>query len=1182
MNVRDILVTSGIYSFITTLALGVFVYTRNRKNPLNIYFGIFALTVSCWSIGSSLENMIEDETTALWVLRGNYLFAVFLPTFFIQFVQFVAGISTVRRKWTIGSYILSIGLVPFVFTDLFIRRLSIIEPYNFRISDPGPIYYIFIGFFSVVSFRILFLLYALVKNTEGIRRKQAQYLFITHVLLVSAGLEYFTRVLKLIAFPPLDDYILVLFFVFFAYAIIKERLMDIQTVIHKTAMWGVLSSLIILPVSGVFYFGHDWIMRLGPFQLSLLVAGLILLLIPYIKVIQPRIDHLFQRRKHDLQTILQDFIHEIAVLKSLDELVNKLQTTITSVLYPEKISIVLFDVKAESLTPFLVSNLPDSFSAESHDSFLKWLECENDIVEMDLIDHDPKYSEIRESAKSYFNDVQGKLVVPLTHDGKLLGVLNLDQKKNLKPYTEIDLDFLFNLKVEASISLSNSLLYNDVSKMSVELKQWATKLEHKVEERTVELEASNQKLEESYDKLQEYDRAKSRFFANISHELRTPTTFILGPVQMFINHELGLVTSEQEKYLRVIHRNGTRLLNIINKLMDLMKSESGQIELICQRSNFVKFVDDIVHSVIPVAEKKSLTLTFTGDQNIPEFFFDLDKMEEVLYNLLSNAFKFTQTGGITVSCLEQYGSVLVKVTDTGCGIPTDSLEKVFERFYQVDNEASRVGMGTGIGLSLVKDWVELHEGRVWVTSEERKGSTILFTIPIQTQERVERPRLRKDGGERRERERRRMMEEELALDSVMPQESPSRAEEGFERILIVDDMPDMLTFISDHLKFDYDCCFAKDGAQGINRARVENPDLIISDVMMPVKDGYQLCRELKSDPQTASIPIILLTAKGSLSDKIEGLEEGADDYLTKPFNQEELKVRVRTLLKTRRLQKELQITNKRLEESMEEIRRTGRQLMLSEKMAALGLLTAGMAHEIRNPVSFAKGAIGIVKGYLGKMAEQEKGQRALRGEEAVMGADALLGLREDAIMSLGVIEEGLNRTNFIVSNLDYFVRAGEGFTAVDIRACLDATLGLLRHAFGERVAVHRDDAGATGWSPLPIEGISGQINQAFMNILQNANQSIETKGEIFITTRKIGEAVTISMRDTGRGIAESDLSKVFEPFYTTKGVGEGTGLGMAIVYKIIVENHHGTIDIKSRLGEGTEVVITLPQMQQKE
>lgn len=675
------------------------------------------------------------------------------------------------------------------------------------------------------------------------------------------------------------------------------------------------------------------------------------------------------------------------------------------------------------------------------------------------------------------------------------------------------------------------------------------------------LKASKQALSESYEKLQEYDRAKSRFFANISHELRTPTTFILGPVQMLIDRELGEVTSEQEKYLRVIYRNATRLLNIINKLLDLMRSESGAAELICQRDNFVKFVEEIVHAVVPVAEKKSLTLSFSGDATIPSFFFDADKIEDVIYNLLSNAIKFTQKGNVFVSCSEQYGSVLVKVTDTGCGIPANDLEKVFERFYQVDNEASRVGMGTGIGLALVKDWVQLHGGRIWVESEEGKGSTFSFTIPIQTQERIDRPRLRKSGEERRERERRRILEQELALDVVTPQEPLSQAREGVKRILIVDDIPDMLNFISDQLKGDYDLCFARDGAEGIHLARTANPDLIISDVMMPVKDGYQLCRELKGDPETTSIPIILLTAKGSLTDKIEGLEEGADDYLTKPFNREELKVRVRTLMRTRRLQKELQVVNKQLEDSLSEIRRVGCDLAQSEKMAALGLLISGVAHELNNPISFSQGALLVVRKAFDKIA---------------LDSNAFSEMRHDIIDSLDILKSGLSRVEGVVKALSSFIRKDEAlFTMFDLQAGLEVTLGLLKYEWGERITVNRhyDER------PIFIEAISGQINQVFMNIFQNAYQAMGGSGTIDVTTRLMEGAVSISIRDTGVGMSQETISKIFEPFFTTKEVGKGTGLGLSLVYRMVVETHHGKIDVKSEVGKGAEFMITLPLTQ---
>jgi signal transduction histidine kinase len=680
-----------------------------------------------------------------------------------------------------------------------------------------------------------------------------------------------------------------------------------------------------------------------------------------------------------------------------------------------------------------------------------------------------------------------------------------------------------------------------------------------------QLEDSQRQLEDSYEKLQESDRAKSRFFANISHELRTPTTFILGPVEMFINRELGLITFDQEKYLRVIHRNATRLLNIINKLMDLMKSESGSVELICQRSNFVNFVGDIVQSLIPIAEKKMFTLSFSGDANIPEFFFDSDKMEEVFYNLLGNALKFTKVGGITVSCTEQYGSVLVKVTDTGCGIPTESLQNVFERFYQVDNEASRVGMGTGIGLALVKDWVELHGGRVWVESEEGMGSTFFLTIPMQTQEKIERRTLRIPGEERRDRDRRSAMEEVLALVPEIPQENPSRAEEGFERILIVDDMPDMITFISDQLKNDYDCIFAKDGAEGIARARVAQPDLIISDVMMPVKDGYQLCRELKGDPETASIPIILLTAKGLLSDKIEGLEEGADDYLTKPFNKEELKARVRTLLRVSSLQKDLKITNRQLSDTIEEVRRVGNEFAQSEKMASLGLLIAGVAHELNNPISFAKGSLLVIHRHFDRIEEG----KAIAPEE-------FSEIRQDIIESLDVIKGGLARAEVIIKTLSCFIRKDEVlFTDVDIHAGLDVTLELLHYDWKPGIEVQRDYYEM----PVFIEGIPGQLNQVYMNIFQNALHSMGSHGTIFIKTDLIGDEIAISIRDTGHGIPEENLSKLFDAFFTTKEVGKGTGLGLSLAYKIIVGTHHGKIDVKSQVGEGSEFIITLPMKQ---
>jgi signal transduction histidine kinase len=714
--------------------------------------------------------------------------------------------------------------------------------------------------------------------------------------------------------------------------------------------------------------------------------------------------------------------------------------------------------------------------------------------------------------------------------------------------------------------------------MSEELRQWANELERKVEERTCELAESKRQIEESYQKLQELDQLKSKFFANISHELRTPITLILAPTEMMLNRNLGDLTKDQEKYLTIMQTNSIRLLKLINNLLDLAKIDAGKMELYYNRADFPKFISGVVTSVSPMAEKKSLALRFESDERVPEFFFDSDKIEKVILNLVFNALKFTERGGITVSCSLQQDHVLVKVSDTGIGIPKQHMPKLFSRFSQADSSASRKYEGTGIGLALAKELVELHHGRIWAESEEGRGTTFFFTIPIYTRlEEVpgaldRRTEALPVEAKRREEDLEKSLQTEAnyAAVGIVSEKTLSEDQmdqmpkgEGHHRILLIDDNPDMLSYIASQLKNDYRLLFAKDGREGVDRATSDLPELIISDVMMPYKDGYQLCREVKESPQTCHIPVILLTAKTDLSTKIEGLEHGADDYLTKPFNSQELRARVRSLLNLRKLEREIQLRSHQLEETLRELKETQSQLVQSEKMAALGLLVAGVAHEINNPVSFAKGSLAIIR----RSLEEIKNANRLTPAEVTE-------LIEDIETSAHVIKNGLDRTENIIKNLKSFVRKDEEvFKTLDLHEGFESTLQLFRHEIAHRITLHRD----YGKIP-PIEGIPGQINQVFLNILQNAVQSIADQGEIFIKTEQIGDQVRVSIRDTGCGISEKNLPHIFDPFFTTKEAGKGTGLGMTITYRII-EGHHGRIEVKSKVGAGTEVIVLLPVTQ---
>jgi signal transduction histidine kinase len=1137
----------------------------------------------------------SSYTMAVFWLRVHYTGAILIPTFFLHFV-----FKFVNRKisWALISlYGVATLLIITSFAGL-LADTAPKQPFNYY-TKVAPFYPVFVAFFSTAVIYAHYLLAKEYRKASDIQRGQVKYLFIGSGIGFAGGSTAFFPVFDWPIFPY-GMYLVALYTAIVGYSIIRYRLMDITTVIHKTVMWAAMSSLIILPAGGLFYFASGWIRSLSPVQLFLLVAAFTLLLIPYIKVVQPRIDHLFQRRKHDLQKILQDFIHEIAALKSLDELVNKLQTTIASVLYPEQTSIILLDVKAEMRKPFRVSGLPATFSAGRHATFLAWLEHENDVVEMDLIEADPRFLKIKEKARQYFGDVQGKLAVPLTHDAKLLGIINLGPKKNLKPYTGLDLDFLSHLKIEASIAFSNALLFDDVRKMSEELKQWAAELERKVDARTKELAESKQEVEKAYAKLKELDAIKTQFFANVSHELRTPLTLIMAPIESMLKGEIGELAPTQQGHVQIMHQNSLRLLKMINTLLDLAKIDAGKMQLALDQVNLTEFIKGIVASVSPMAEKKQIRLSFVGN-GLPDVVCDKEKVERVLLNLVFNSLKFTEPGGaVTVRCGKarpdeaagQPDCVAVSVTDTGIGFPKEYRTRIFERFSQVDASASRKYEGSGIGLSLAKELVELHSGRIWAESEPGKGTVMTFTLPMNLElpepesAAEDRRAARRRARERREGERRREEDWTRALHTAAEYSAADFLKEAVaveppaavpptppeHTILLIEDNADMRSFIVFQLQDEFEVVQARDGIEGIDLATRRHPDLIISDVMMPGKDGYQVCREIKSDSHTQHIPIILLTAKAELSEKISGLEYGADDYLTKPFNSQELKAKIRSLVQLRRLEREIQHRSDELERTLKMLQDTQTQLVHSEKMAALGLLVAGIAHEVNNPVSFAKGSLSNLRRYLGQVRDALEQRPETR--EVLTQFNKLL---QDIEQSLNIVKTGLDRTEGIVIDLKAFARKDEQYTKrVNLQDGLEATIKLIRHEMGSRITLHQEYGIREA-----VEIIPGQINQVFMNLLQNAIHAIPENGDIWVRSWEDGDRVHVSVRDNGRGIRKEHLGRIFEPFFTTKEVGQGTGLGLSVSYRI-VENHGGKITVSSEEGHGAEFVIILPKRQSPE
>jgi len=470
-------------------------------------------------------------------------------------------------------------------------------------------------------------------------------------------------------------------------------------------------------------------------------------------------------------------------------------------------------------------------------------------------------------------------------------------------------------------------LYGIVRWRSKKLEKEKQRLENTVEERTKEINQKNHQLEyqtlqlkNQSQKLKEMDRVKSRFFANISHEFRTPLTLILGPLEQMYP---AARNDKEKNRIHTMLRNTQRLLLLINQLLDLSRLDSKKEQLQASEQDVIPFLKGIVANFESEAEQKKIKLEFQTSPAPLSFYFDNSKMEKVINNLLINAFNYTPLHGtITVSVSlqkpdseedsHQEERVRISIKDSGPGIEPQQIDKIFDRFYQAEHTKANGRQGTGIGLAIVKEYVQLHHGKVDVHSQLHKGTEFVLTFP---------------------KDKTHLPPESITTETapVPPTGSPApfptqiswtppATEDHAETdihlmtdetdeadtidqpptILVVEDNTDVRQYICESLVDDYTVIQAKDGTEGIEKALKFIPDLIVSDIMMPGKDGYQLCDTLKKDIKTSHIPIILLTAKASQESQLQGLDTGADDYIIKPFNAEILVSRIKNLIQLRR------------------------------------------------------------------------------------------------------------------------------------------------------------------------------------------------------------------------------------------------------------------------------------------
>ena len=423
-------------------------------------------------------------------------------------------------------------------------------------------------------------------------------------------------------------------------------------------------------------------------------------------------------------------------------------------------------------------------------------------------------------------------------------------------------------------------------------------LERLVEERT-------STIAEQADRLRELDHLKSQLFANVSHELRTPLTLILGPLADAREGRFGPVSDELGRQLAMAGRNAQRLLGLVDQLLDISRLDAGRLRLRVRSGDLASFVRQRVEAFLPLAERREIDLSLEVSAEPVVIWMDETQLEKALDNLLGNALKFTPRGGrVHVSLLAPAGpeNVRIAVRDNGPGIPADQLARVFERFYQGD--ATHRWPGAGIGLALARQLIELHGGSITVDSASGEGSCFTLHLrrgrghfpPEIVEEGPPIPRIPASGSLVPSPD---LFREPAPAEPGVSETDPD-ADEDRTTVLVVDDHAEIRAYVRRHLEPDYRVVEAADGLEGLAAARRMVPDLVVSDVMMPGLDGNALFRSLREDPELELIPVVLLTAKASKESRIQGLRNGVDDYLVKPFDPRELKARVDNLITARK------------------------------------------------------------------------------------------------------------------------------------------------------------------------------------------------------------------------------------------------------------------------------------------
>jgi len=669
-------------------------------------------------------------------------------------------------------------------------------------------------------------------------------------------------------------------------------------------------------------------------------------------------------------------------------------------------------------------------------------------------------------------------------------------------------------------------------------------MEREVIKRSRELAEANRSLRDANSKLGELDAAKTAFFNNISHEFRTPLALMLGPIEEALADSANPLNAAQASRIRLAHNNTLRLFKLVNALLDFSRLEAGRLQAHYTPIDLGGFSAELAGMFTSAVDKAGINLVIDCPPASQPAWVDREMWEKIVPNLVSNALKFTLEGSITVRFRETNDAFVLEVTDTGVGIPQEELPHIFDRFHRVTKTKARTHEGTGIGLSLVRELVHLHGGRVDVSSTIDVGTTFRVEIPTghahlppeYVSMQAADPRMNRDVVAHVKEAARWSRNTEIAGE--IPQDNSDVAKKApvkatRDHVLIVDDNADLRQYLAGLLAPEYEITVAVDGVAALESIAAHKPNIVVSDVMMPRVDGFELVRRLREDPATAAIPVILLSARAGEESAIDGLDAGADDYLVKPFSARELLARVHTHAQLARLRQEW----------IEQLERANREL---------DAFSYSVSHDLRAPVR-------AIEGYAHVLAEEFGNVLNTGGRGHI---DRIL----DGTKRMSTIIEAL-------ISLALVGRAPLQREIVDLSSLAAGVIEELRQADPDhKASVHVE-------SGMLAQGDAKLLNVALVNLFSNAWKfTAHTTTPAIQFVRHSTAEFTFIVRDNGVGFDMQRAAQLFAPFQRLHNASDfaGTGIGLATVQRVI-ERHGGRIWAQAEPGHGAAFYFSLPE-----